>query len=48
MEQIADSAGVELAPPLYTDALGEPGSPGETYLGMMRYNTETIVGALNG
>lgn len=46
MEQIASSAGVTLAPPLYTDALSEPGTPGDTYLGMMRANTETIIEAL--
>ena len=46
METIADEAGVTLAPTLYTDALGEPGSPGETYVSMMRYNVDTIVGAL--
>jgi ABC-type Zn uptake system ZnuABC Zn-binding protein ZnuA len=48
MEQVAAEAGVELAPPLYTDALGEPGSEGGTYLQMMRYNTGTITGALGG
>jgi len=48
MERVAAEAGVELAPPLYTDALGEPGSEGETYLEMMRYNTETITEALGG
>ena len=48
METIAAEAGVELAPPLYTDALGEPGSDGETYLAMMAYNAETIVTALAG
>ena len=47
MESIAAEAGVELAPPLYTDALGPPGSPGETYLGMMESNVTTIVDALN-
>ncbi|MFQ3536465.1 MAG: zinc ABC transporter substrate-binding protein [Aggregatilineales bacterium] len=46
MEQIAREAGVKLAPPLFTDALGEPGSDGETYLEMMRYNLRTIVEAL--
>jgi ABC-type Zn uptake system ZnuABC Zn-binding protein ZnuA len=46
METIAAEAGVALAPTLYTDALGEPGSPGETYLGMMRFNVDTIVTAL--
>lgn len=46
METIASEAGVTLVPALYTDALGEPGSPGETYLGMIRHNVDTIVGAL--
>ena len=48
MQSIADEAGVALAPALYTDALGEPGSDGETYIAMMRYNTSTIVTALSG
>lgn len=48
MQTIADEAGVTLAPPLYTDALGEPGSEGDTYIAMMTYNTDTIVTALAG
>src|SRR5207302_5779187 len=47
MEQVAREAGVTLAPPLYTDALGPPNSEGGTYLKMMRYNTATIVRALS-
>lgn len=47
MAQIADEAGVALAPSLYTDALGVPGSAGDTYLRLMRYNVTTIVTALN-
>lgn len=35
-----------LAPTLFTDALGEPGSEGATYLDMVRYNVTTIVKAL--
>ena len=31
---------------LYSDALGEPGSPGATYVGMVRHNVEAIVAAL--
>ena len=46
MEQIAREAGVVLGPILYTDALGEPGSAGETYLKMIEYNVKTIVEAL--
>ena len=31
---------------LYSDALGEPGTPGETYLGMIRHNVTVIVNGL--
>ena len=48
MQSIADEAGVALAPPLYTDALSEPGGPAETYVALMRTNTTTIVTALGG
>jgi zinc/manganese transport system substrate-binding protein len=48
MQTIATEAGVTLAPTLYTDALGEPGSAGDTYLKMIRYNVTTIVTALAG
>lgn len=48
MQSIADEAGVELAPTLYTDALGAEGSAGATYIGMMTFNTDTIVAALGG
>jgi manganese/zinc/iron transport system substrate-binding protein len=37
---------VEIGGELYSDALGEPGTPEGTYIGMMRYNVETIVKAL--
>jgi ABC-type Zn uptake system ZnuABC Zn-binding protein ZnuA len=46
MESIAAEAGVKLAPTLYTDALGAPGTPGEHYDGMMRSNVTTIVDSL--
>jgi zinc/manganese transport system substrate-binding protein len=46
METIASEAGVKLGPPLYTDALGEVGSSGATYVQMIRFNVTTIVGAL--
>ena len=47
IEQIAAEAGVKLGPALYTDALGAPGSEGDTYLKMMRFNVQTIVKALS-
>jgi ABC-type Zn uptake system ZnuABC Zn-binding protein ZnuA len=46
MERLAQEAGVRLGPELYTDALGEPGSEGDTYLKMMRHNVTAIVGQL--
>ena len=46
MEGIAAEAGVELAPALYTDALGVPGSEGDTYVRMVRYNVSTMSEAL--
>jgi ABC-type Zn uptake system ZnuABC Zn-binding protein ZnuA len=48
---VAREAGVRVvAGPdaLYGDGLGPAGSDGATYLGMMRHNTDTIVGALSG
>ncbi|HEX6308746.1 MAG TPA: zinc ABC transporter substrate-binding protein [Longimicrobiales bacterium] len=33
---------------LYSDALGDAGTPAGTYIGMVRSNVETIVGALRG
>jgi len=33
---------------LYSDALGEPGSEGGTYIGMVRHNVRTLVSALGG
>ena len=48
MASIAAEAGVALAPPLYSDALGPAGSAGETYEEVMRSNVGTIVTALAG
>jgi len=46
MERLAKEAGVRLAPPLFTDALGKPGSDGDTYEKMVQHNVTTIVDAL--
>jgi len=46
MQRLATEAGVRLAPPLYTDALGKPGSNGDTYEKMIRHNVTAIVEAL--
>jgi zinc/manganese transport system substrate-binding protein len=39
---VAREAGVVVAPALYTDALGKTGSAGQTYVDMMRYNSQII------
>ncbi len=46
VERVAQEAGVAIGPRLFTDALGAPGSPGATYIEMMRYNVQAIVQAL--
>jgi len=38
---------VRIGGELYSDALGEPGSPGEDYEGMIRHNVEAIVSGLS-
>ncbi len=46
VESVANEAGVEIGPQLYTDALGAKGSAGATYLEAMRHNAQAIVGTL--
>jgi zinc/manganese transport system substrate-binding protein len=43
----AEGAGVEVVE-LYSESLGAPGSPGDTYVGMVRTNAERIAAALGG
>lgn len=45
-EALARETGASIAPPLYTDALGPQGSPGETFLGAFRFNVDRMVRAL--
>lgn len=48
-ETVGHEAGVRVvsgAGSLYGDTLGPPGSPGDTYLSMVRHNTDVLVGAL--
>jgi manganese/iron transport system substrate-binding protein len=46
---VAEEAGVNLAQQeLYSDSIGEPGSGAESYVEMMRANTQTIVENLGG
>jgi manganese/iron transport system substrate-binding protein len=46
IREIAREAGVAIGGQLYSDSMGEAGSAGETYIGMMRENTLTIGQAL--
>lgn len=46
IREIASEAGVAIGGELYSDSMGEPGSAGETYIGMMRENVLTITQAL--
>ena len=38
---------VEIGGDLYSDAMGDPGTPEGTYIGMVRHNIDTIVSALS-
>lgn len=46
LEPLATEAGIEVAPALYVETLGEEGSGAETYIDMMRHNIDTIVTSL--
>ncbi len=39
---------VSVGDEIFSDAMGDPGTPEGTYLGMMRHNIDTIVGGLRG
>ncbi len=45
-QSVAQEAGVKIAPRLYSDALGDPGSEADTYLKMMEYNTQVFADVL--
>ena len=38
---------ITIEPELYSDALGTPGTPTDTYIGMVKHNIDAIVAALN-
>ena len=48
VQQAASARGcrVDVGGQLFSDALGEPGTPEGTYVGMVRHNVDTIVDAL--
>jgi manganese/iron transport system substrate-binding protein len=46
LASISRETGAKVGESLYSDAMGPPGSAGETYIGMMRENVLRIVSAL--
>lgn len=44
---LARDAGAEVGPELYADSLGPAGSPGATYIEMMRHNVRAMVDGMN-
>ncbi|MBM2812231.1 MAG: ABC-type metal ion transport system, periplasmic component/surface adhesin [Chloroflexi bacterium] len=46
-QQIAQQAGVQTYSNLYGDSLGKPGSDGDTYIKMMRFNTQTMISGMS-
>lgn len=45
---VARDAGARVGPALYADTLGPKGSPGETYIGSLRFNTRALAGGFGG
>lgn len=43
VERLSEETGVPIGGALYVDSLGEPGSPVETYIQMMRQNVELLI-----
>ncbi|MGB3328967.1 MAG: zinc ABC transporter substrate-binding protein, partial [Thermomicrobiales bacterium] len=48
LEAVAKEAGVKVGAALFTDALGEPGSNGDTYVKMITWNTTALVAGMLG
>lgn len=46
IKKTAKATGAKIGGTLYSDSLGAPGTPADTYIGMVRCNVQTIVDAL--
>lgn len=46
MQMVARESGIAIAGTLFTDSLGLPGTPGDSYAGMLASNVETILASL--
>ncbi len=47
-QAIADRAGAQVGPPLWSDSLGDEGTTGATYLDMLRFNTGALAEGFTG
>ena len=47
LQQLASDNGIKVGGKLYADSLGDEDTPAGTYIGMLRYNTDTIVKGLS-
>ena len=47
VKKIAANSGASIGGSLYSDSMGDPGTPAGTYIGMVRHNTDLIVKALS-
>jgi ABC-type Zn uptake system ZnuABC Zn-binding protein ZnuA len=45
-QALASETGAKVAPPLFTDALGQPGGPGDTFVKAFQHNIRTFVETL--
>lgn len=48
ISQLAEDNHIKIGGKLYADSLGDKDSPADTYINMLKYNTDTIVNALLG
>ncbi|CDH46662.1 hypothetical protein BN874_550009 [Candidatus Contendobacter odensis Run_B_J11] len=46
LKRVADEAGEVVGGTLYSDALALVGQPGDSYIGMFRYNVPALVAAM--
>lgn len=48
VRKVSEKTGAVVGGTLYSDSLGDPGTPEGTYIGMVRHNLDTIAAALKG
>lgn len=46
VQAVADDTGLQVRGPLFVDSLGAPGTPGDSYLRLMRHNGDLVASAL--